>query len=60
MCGNDIPTPPFSTTPQVWPERARDTVFLRCSDLPPVEKFLVDERGGITTPSLVGTVLHEL
>ena len=38
----------------------RDTVTLRCWNLPWVGQFLVDEPGGLGTPGPVCPVLHEL
>jgi len=44
----------------LWPERARDILFLRCCDLPYVGQLVVDEPGGLTAPRLVCSILHEL
>jgi len=42
------------------PKGFRDTVTLRCWDLPQVGKLLVDQPGGLAIPSLVCPVLHKL
>jgi len=38
----------------------RDTVTLRCWNLPQVKQLLVDEPGGLAVPGLVCPVLHKL
>jgi len=42
------------------PKSFRDTVTLRCWNLPSVRQLLVDQPGGLSIPDLVCPVLHEL
>jgi len=44
----------------LWRKGFRDTVALRCWNLPKVGQLLVDEPGGLAVPGPVCPVIHEL
>jgi len=51
---------PEGGSKHLWTKRVRDTVSLRCWDLPHVGHPLVDELGGIVALCPVCPILHEL